>query len=90
MPGSAYFNIARQVADWLSVVPECNINSSTNEVADKLSDILLPDNTEIVSFDVVSLYTNVPVDEAIQVCSNLLLMETTKSHLLINVHLLNF
>ena len=72
MPGSAYFNIARQVADWLSVVPECNINSSTKEVADKLSDISLPDNTEMVSFDVVSLYTNVPVDEAIQVCSNLL------------------
>ena len=72
MPGSAYFKIARQVADWLSVVPECNINSSTKEVADKLSDISLPDNTEMISFDVVSLYTNVPVDEAIQVCSNLL------------------
>ena len=60
MPGSAYFNITRQVADWLSVVPECNINSSTKEVVDKLSDISLPDNTEMISFDIVSLYANDP------------------------------
>ncbi|XP_066920124.1 uncharacterized protein [Clytia hemisphaerica] len=72
MPGSAYFKIAKQVADWLSVVSECRINSYTKEIADSLRDIELDDDTEIVSFDVVSLYTNVPVDDAISVCADLL------------------
>jgi len=30
MPGSAYYNIANQVAKWLSVVKECNINHPQN------------------------------------------------------------
>ncbi|XP_066920782.1 uncharacterized protein [Clytia hemisphaerica] len=78
MPGSPYFNIAKQIADWLSAVPECKIDSSTKEIADQLADIVLEDDKEMVSFDVVSLYTNVPVDEAIEVCANLLYDGTLK------------
>ena len=36
MPGSAYHKVAIKVAEWLSVVPECQINSSTKTVCDKL------------------------------------------------------
>ena len=72
MPGSAYHKISLQVADWLSVVTECKINSSTKDIADKLSEIELEQSHEIVSFDVVSLYTNVPVNEAIDDCTELL------------------
>ena len=72
MPGSAYFNVARQVAYWLSNVPECQINSSTKSICDSLKEVHLEDDEELVSFDVVSLYTNVPVKEAIQIAADLL------------------
>ena len=72
MPGSAYYKIAKQTADWLSVVPECCINSSTKDIADQLDGIVLQTDYELVSFDVVSLYTNVPLIEAIKVCADLL------------------
>ena len=72
MPGSVYFNIAKTVANWLSHVPECKINCSTKEVCDKLKDVKLDDDEELISFDVVSLYTNVPVLESINVCADLL------------------
>ena len=72
MPGSAYHKIAVQVTQWLSVVDECQINSSTKSIADNLKSIQLDDDEVIISFDVASLYTNVPVGEAIDVCSDLL------------------
>ena len=72
MPGSAYYRIAKQVADWLSVVNECQINSSTKSIADNLKNIQLEIDEEMISFDVSSLYTNVPVTEAIEYCAELL------------------
>ena len=39
MPGSVYHQIALQVTNWLSIVPECNINSSTKLIADSLSHV---------------------------------------------------
>ena len=72
MPGSVYHPIAEQVTEWLKVVPQCQINTSTKKIADKLSTIELEENEEIISFDIVSLYTNVPVEEAIEVCTDLL------------------
>ena len=41
MPGSVYYNIAKQVASWLSHVPECQINCSTKEVCDTLNTVKL-------------------------------------------------
>ena len=41
MPGSPYHQVAEQVAEWLSVVPECGINSSTKEVSESISGIQL-------------------------------------------------
>ena len=72
MPGSAYYKTANQVAKWLSVVHECNINSSTESVTNQLPTIELNSDEELISFDVKSLYTNVPLDEAIDDCTNLL------------------
>ena len=72
MPGSAYHKVAVQVAKWLSVVPECKINSSTKSVCDKLKSVILEKDEVMISFDVSSLYTNVPVLEAIQYCADLL------------------
>ena len=51
MPGSAYHKIAVQVTEWLSVVDECKINSSTKSIADSLKSIKLDKDEVIVSFD---------------------------------------
>ena len=72
MPGSAYYEIAKQIAIWLKIVPECQINCSTKSIVDKISQTKLDSDEILVSFDVVSLYTNVPVKESIQVCADLL------------------
>ena len=72
MPGSSYHKIAKKVSKWLSVVEECSINTSTKEIVDSLPNITLPEGHELVSFDVCSLYTNVPVKEAIETCTDLL------------------
>ena len=72
MPGSAYFKIAKQVTDWLSVVDECKIQSSTQSISESLKSVELEEDEVIVSFDVTSLYTNVPVHEAIDICTELL------------------
>ena len=66
MPGSPYYNIATTVTKWLSVVPESKSNCTSKKIADQLKDIVLDEGEVLVSFDVVSLYTNVPVLEAIQ------------------------
>jgi len=72
MPGTAYHKIADQCTEWLSVVEECQIQSDTKTICDSLSSVELKEDEEIVSFDVSSLYTNVPVKEAIEHCANLL------------------
>ena len=62
------------MSNWLSVVKYCNINSSTKDISDSLSDIELQPNDEliIIRFDIKPLYTNVPLDEAIHDCTELL------------------
>ena len=72
MPGSAYQPVAKKVAFWLSHVPECKINTSSDKIAKQLSTTKLSENQSLISFDVVSLYTNVPVKESIKVCADLL------------------
>ena len=65
MPGSPYYSIAAKVTEWLSVVPQSKCQSSSKKIADQLKAIELDKGEVLVSFDVVSLYTNVPVQEAI-------------------------
>ena len=72
MPGFTYYNIGEQMKKWLSEVPECQINASNQKIVDSLKNIHLDPDEELVSFDVVSLYTNVPVMEAIHHCADLL------------------
>ena len=66
MPGSPYHNTAVVVTKWLSVIPESKGQCSSQKIANQLKDIELEDGEILVSFDVVSLYTNVPVVEAIE------------------------
>ena len=66
MPGSPYHKIAQKVTEWLSVVPESKINSSTQKTVDSFKRMTLESDEVIISFDVTSLYTNLPVKEAMQ------------------------
>ena len=70
MPGSPYHKIAQEVADWLSIVPEAQINSSSKKVCDNISTVNLDEDEVVISFDVSSLYTNVPVQESIQLAAD--------------------
>ena len=70
IPGCAYHKVAIRVAEWLSVVPGCKINSFTKTVSDKLKTVILEEDEIMIGFDVSSLYTNVPVMEAILVCTD--------------------
>ena len=60
---------------YLSKLPEGMIKVATSDISDSLKDIIIRDDEEIVSFDVTSLYTNVPVVESISVCADLLYSE---------------
>ena len=64
MCGSAYYQIASQMANWFSVIPEVNINASTEKLVKNLKTLNLDADEVLISFDVVSLYTNVPMEEA--------------------------
>ena len=55
MPGSAYHSVAKQIAEWLSVVPEAQINSSYKMISDIVKTIELENDEELVSFDVSAL-----------------------------------
>ena len=74
MPGSSYFKIAKEVTQWLSNVKECQIQCSTKLICDSLKGVQLEDNDKL-SFDVGSLYTNLPVEEAINICADLLCVQ---------------
>ena len=72
MPGSVYYRIAEYVAEHLAKVPQCSISTSTAAICEKLKEIRLEEDEELISYDVVSMYTNVPVHEAIQICTDML------------------
>ena len=38
MPGSAYHTVGKKIAEWLSYVPECKINTSTKKMCDSLKE----------------------------------------------------
>ena len=72
MPASAYYNVAKQVAEWLAVIPQAQINTSSKQISDEIKQLNLGDDEEMISFDVSALYTNVPVKEAIQIAADCL------------------
>ena len=65
MPGSPYYKLAEKITEWLSFIPESKINFSSKQTVDNLRNISLDHDEVVISFDVTSLYTNVPVKEAI-------------------------
>ena len=72
MCGSAYYQISSKIAKWLSIIPESKINASTPKMVSEIKKLQLDQDEVLISFDVVSLYTNVPVSESIVYAADLL------------------
>ena len=69
-PGSAYHNLATHLASLVSQLPQSRIDCDPNKIRDVLNRI--PGNKCLVSYDVESLFTNVPVTESINLTVDLL------------------
>jgi len=50
---------------------------NTEDLVDTMDDIVLSDDEMLVSFDVKSLFTSVPVAESIDICAHLLQNDST-------------
>ena len=65
LPGSAYDRLNKWLTKFFDKVPGANIETSTEGMRQRLEQIAL-ESDETISMDVKSLYTNVPVHEAIE------------------------
>ena len=65
MPGSPYYKVAQNVTEWLSAIPDSKINGSAKQTVDNWRNISLNHDEVVFSFDATSLYTNVPIKDAI-------------------------
>ena len=67
IPGSSYKNLNRFLTPFFQELPGANIETNTQDARKALESLTLEDDEQIVSLDVESLYTNVPVGEAIEI-----------------------
>ena len=70
MPGSAYHKLAVELGCYLKRLPQANINVNVPKVQESITSLSLEPDEDLVSLDVVSLFTNVPVKEAIIIAAN--------------------
>ena len=67
IPGSSYENLNKFLSPFLERLPVSNIDTNSKDARAALEAIKLDEDGLVVSFDVKSLYTNVPVEEAIKI-----------------------
>ena len=72
MPGSQYENLSKAVADILKRLPEAGIRTDKKEVLKTVQTTMLEDDEIMVSLDIESLFTNVPLTESINYTADLL------------------
>ena len=79
--GSALYNTSKFLTDILSPLQNCNGFSVPNSAkfAEEISNVDIQDDEVMLSFDVVSLFTPIPVDKACDYISNKLLNDNTLS-----------
>ena len=67
LPGSSYENLNKMLAKFFDNIDGANIETNTKEAREKIENIALDPDETIISLDVKSLYTNVPLKEAIKI-----------------------
>ena len=67
IPGRSYAKLNRFLTPCLQKLPRANIETNTQDARKALKSLTLENGEQIVSLDVKSLYTNVPVEEAIEI-----------------------
>ena len=67
IPGSSYENLNKFLSPFFERLPGANIDTNTKDARAALEAIKLHEDELVVSLDVKSLYTNVPVEEAIEI-----------------------
>ena len=67
VPGSSYENLIDFLAKFFDNIDGANIETNTKEARETIENIALDPDETIISLDVKSLYTNVPLKEAIEI-----------------------
>ena len=74
MIGSPYDKVGNEMSRWLGKLDASKINCQSKLVVDTPTKIgyRIPTGYQVVSLDIESLYTNVPIIEAIELATNLI------------------
>ena len=67
LPGSSYENLNKMLAKFYDNINGANIETNTKDVRKTIENVALDPDGTIISLDVKSLYTNVPLKEAIEI-----------------------
>ena len=67
LPGSSYKNLNKMLAKLFDNIDGANLEINTKEARETIENIALDPDEIIKSFNVKSLYTNVPLKEAIEI-----------------------
>ena len=70
LPGSCYEKLTNELAKLFEDLSEAQIECSTQQIKEAISEPTLENDEILVSLDVKSLYTNVPVDASIAQAAN--------------------
>ena len=67
LPGSSYDNLNKTLTKYFDEIKEANIETNTQMAREILEKTELDSDESIISLDVKSLYTNVPLKEAVEI-----------------------
>ena len=67
LPGSSYYNLNKVLAKFFEKIEGANIETNSLDAREILESTNLEPNENLISLDVKSLYTNVPLKEAIDI-----------------------
>ena len=72
MPGSQYEKRSKELAEVIKKLPHAGIRTDRRKVLQTIQSTKLEEDEIVVSLDIEGLFTNVPLDEAIELTVNLL------------------
>ena len=67
LPGSSYENLNESLANFFDNIDGANIETNNKKAIETIENIALDPDETIKSLDVKSLYTNLPLKEAIEI-----------------------